>query len=263
MELNGARVLLTGASRGIGAELAPALAAAGADLALVARSRQLLEKVAAETGGTAYPTDLCDRAQAHSLIERVEADGPIDVLVNNAAVDTTKRLATFPTEEIDALLELNLHVPIQLCRQLLPSMLARGRGHVVNVSSMASTFAVPGQSAYVASKAGLSHFSAGLRSEVRGKGIGVTLVEIGPTQTGMMDTLRSYGPAKRAVGRFETLRLSYDLPVDRVVSETVEAIRRDRRHVRLPRRAASFPMMVELPRRLGEILLTGVDHHTD
>lgn len=263
MELNGARVLLTGASRGIGAELARALAAAGADLALVARSREPLEKVAADTGGRAYPADLCDRSASRSLVARVEEDGPIDVLINNAGVDTTGRLATFPPQDIDDLLELNLHVPIQLCRQVLPGMLARGRGHIVNVSSLAGTFAIPGLSVYTASKAGLSHFTAGVRAEVKGKGIGVTLVEIGPAQTEMMDTLRSYAPARRAVGRFETLRLSYDLPVERVVACTVDAITNDRRHLRLPRRAATFPMIVELPRRIGEAILTGVDHHGD
>jgi short-subunit dehydrogenase len=263
MELNGARVLLTGASRGIGAELARALADAGADLALVARSREPLEKVAADTGGRAYPADLTDRQASGSLVERVEADGPIDVLINNAGVDTTARLTTFPAEEVDALLELNLHVPIQLCRQVLPGMLDRGRGHIVNVSSLAGTFAIPGMSVYTASKAGLSHFTAGVRAEVKGKGVGVTLVEIGPTQTEMMDTLRSYGPAKRSVGRFEALRLSYDLPVQRVVHGAVDAIRHDRRYVRLPRRAAAFPMIVEMPRRIGEVILTGVDHHGD
>lgn len=255
--------MVTGASRGIGAELARALAAAGADLALVARSREPLEKLAADTGGTPYVADLTDRSTSHSLIERVEADGPIDVLVNNAGVDTTARLVTFPPEEIDSLLELNLHVPIQLSRQVLSGMLERGRGHIVNVSSLAGTFAIPGLSVYTASKSGLSHFTAGLRAETKGKGVGVTLVEIGPTQTEMMETLRAYGPARRAVGRFEMLRLSYDLPVERVVERTVAAIAGDRRYVRLPRRAAAFPMMVELPRRIGETILTGVDHHRD
>lgn len=263
MELNGSRVLVTGASRGIGAELARSLAAAGAQLALVARTREPLEKLAADTGGMAYVTDLTDRSESRSLIERVEADGPIDVLINNAGVDTTGRLATFPPEDIDSLLELNLHVPIQLCRQVLPGMLQRRRGHVVNVSSLAGTFAIPGLSVYTASKAGLSHFSAGLRAEVKGKGVGVTLVEIGPARTEMMDTLRAYPPARRAVGRFEAMRLSYDLPVERVVACTVDAIEHDRRHLRLPRRAASFPMMVEMPRRIGELILTGVDHHGD
>lgn len=267
MELNGRRVLVTGASRGIGAELAGALADAGAQVALVARSREALEKVAADTGGIAYPTDLCDRAQSHSLIERVEADGPVDVLINNAGVDLTGCFATTAPADIDALLELNVHVPMQLCRHVLPGMLTRGEGHIVNVSSLASTLAAPGLAAYMSSKAALSHFTACLRAETRGlggkgKGIGTTLVEIGPVKTEMIDSLRSYGPAKRSLGRLELLRLSYDLDVDTVVDATLDAVRRNRRHVRLPKRAATFPLLAEAPRRMSEWLLTGVDHHT-
>lgn len=263
MDLRGRRVLVTGASRGIGAELACALADAGADLALVARSPELLASVAADTGGIAYPADLTDRADSHGLIERVEADGPIDVLVNNAGVDTTARLATFPAADIDDLLELNLHVPIQLSRQVLPGMVSRRRGHIVNMSSMAATLVAPGIAAYCASKAGLSHFDAALRAEIRSEGargtVGTTLVEIGPTKTGMVDTLRSYGPTRRSVARLERMRLSYDLDVDRVVRAVVVAIVHDRRHVRLPRRATLFPVLAESTRRLTEVLMTGVD----
>lgn len=267
MELNGARVLITGASRGIGAEMARNLGAAGAQLALVARSREPLEKVAADAGGIAYPTDLTDRAESGTLIERIEADGPVDVLVNNAGVDTTGRLTTFPSQDIDDLLELNLHVPIQLCRQVLPGMVERRRGHIVNLSSMAATLVAPGIAAYCASKAGLSHFDAALRAEIRSEGrngqIGTTLVEIGPTKTGMVDTLRSYGPTRRSVARLEKLQLSYDLDVDRVVGEVVGAIRDDKRHVRLPRRAMAFPIIGETTRRLTSLLMTGVDQRAD
>lgn len=267
MELHGRRVLITGASRGIGAELARGLAAAGAELALVARSREPLEQVAADTGGVAYPTDLTDRSDSGRLIERVEEDGPVDVLINNAGVDTTARLATFPAEDIDDLLELNLHVPIQLCRQVLPGMVERRRGHIVNMSSMAATLVAPGIAAYCASKAGLSHFDAGLRAEIRSEGaaktVGTTLVEIGPTKTGMVDTLRSYGPTRRSVERLEKLQLSYDLEVDRVVDDVIGAIRADKRHVRLPRRAVAFPMLAETTRRITELLMTGVDQRAD
>jgi len=267
MDLQGSRVLVTGASRGIGAEVARSLAAAGAQLALVARSQEALEKVAADTGGLAYTADLTDRDASHTLIERVEADGPIDVLVNNAGVDTTGRLSTFPAGDIDDLIELNLHVPIQLCRSVLPRMLARGRGHIVNVSSSAATLVAPGIGAYCASKAGLSHFNAALRAEIRSEGaagrIGTTLVEIGPVQTGMLDTLRSYGPTRRSLERLEAMRLSYDLEVPRVANAITRAIRRDKRHVRLPRRTALFPILGESTRRMTEALMTGVDQGVD
>ncbi len=267
MEWNGARVLVTGASRGIGAELARAVAAAGAEVALVARSADALEKVAADTGGRPYVADLCDRAESHGLIARVEADGPIDVLVNNAGVDTTGRLTTFPPEWIDDLLELNLHVPIQLSRQVLPGMVQRGRGHIVDISSLAATLVAPGIGAYCASKAGLSHFHAVLRAEIASEGakgrVGTTLVEIGPAQTEMMDMLRSYGPTRRSVERFERLRLSYDLDLDRVVTAIVDGVAHDRRFVRLPRRAALFPVLGGATRRISELLMTGVNQRID
>lgn len=267
MELYGRRVLITGASRGIGAELARSLARAGAQLALVARSREPLEKVAADTGGIAYPTDLTDRAESGTLIARIEADGPVDVLINNAGVDTTGRLSTFPPADIDDMLELNLNVPIQLCRQVLPGMVERRRGHIVDMSSMAATLIAPGIATYCASKAGLSHFHAGLRAEIRSEGaadhIGTTLVEIGPTKTGMVDTLRSYGPTRRSVDRLEKLQLSYDLDVDRVVNEIIDAIREGKGHVRLPRRAMAFPLLGEATRKITSVLMTGVDERVD
>lgn len=255
MDLNGRRVLVTGASRGIGEAVAHKAAAAGADVALVARSAQPLEVLVAELGGTAYPADLLDRQATRGLIARIEADGPVDVLVNNAGVDPTAAYVDFDPDLIDDQLELNLHVPMQLSRQLLPGLLERGTGHIVNVSSMAGTFALPGMAAHAASKAGLSHFTAGLRAEVRGTKVGTTLVEIGPAQTGMMDTLRSHPPAERALGRFEGLKLSYDLSVDRVAEAIVDAVVHGRRHVRLPRWAAAFPILVELPRVIGEWII--------
>lgn len=255
MKLSGTRVLVTGASRGIGAAVARRAAAAGAEVALVARSQQPLELLASELGGKAYAADLLDRAATRGLIARVERDGPVDVLINNAGVDPTAAYVDLAPDLIDDLLELNLHVPMQLSRQLLPGLFARGRGHIVNVSSMAGTFALPGMAAYAASKAGLSHFTAGLRAEVRGSAVGTTLVEIGPVQTGMMDTLRGHPPAKRALMRFERVGLSYDLTVDRVASAIVDGIKTDRRHVRLPRRASAFPILVELPRVIGEWII--------
>src|SRR5438105_3765514 len=89
MELAGRRVLITGASRGIGQALAERFTAAGARVALVARSEGPLKELADRLGGIAYPCDLCEPDQVADLIDRVEADGPVDVLVNNAGVDLT------------------------------------------------------------------------------------------------------------------------------------------------------------------------------
>ena len=135
MKLDGARVLITGASRGIGAQLAETCAARGARVALVARSEESLAKLAADLGGDAYPADLSDSTAIGPLVARVEADGPIDVLVNNAGVDLTGALIELPAEKIEQLLAVNLLAPMLLCRDVMPGMIGRGRGHILNVSS--------------------------------------------------------------------------------------------------------------------------------
>lgn len=259
MKLTARRVVITGASRGIGERLARKFAAAGARVALVARSADAIEKLAADLGGDAYPADLADRAQRDGLIGRIEADGPVDVLVNNAGVDHAGAFLDATSEGIDFLLDVNLHAPMQLSHQVLPGMLERRRGHIVNVSSIAGTITGPGLVMYAASKAGLSHFTAGLRGEYRGSGIGTTLVEVGMVPTEMAANVREYEPLARALGRYEKLRLLVDVEPDDLADAIVTAVRRNRRHVRLPKRALAYPLLTEGPRRLHEVLMTGVD----
>jgi short-subunit dehydrogenase len=264
MLIRGRRIVITGASRGIGAELARALAGRGAELALVARSRSDLEKVAADVGGAhVYAADLSDVDELDDLVGAIEADGAIDALVNNAGVDLAGRLCDTPADRIAQLIAVNLTAPIVLSRAVIPAMLQRGSGHIVNISSLSGTNSLPGIAPYSASKAGLSHFTAGLRAELRGTPITTTLVQIGPVVSEMMDSLRAHGPTRRAVERLGRLQLSYDLPMHVVVDAIVDAIEHNRRHVRLPRRDALFPLLVEAPRRLTEWLLAGVDHQRD
>jgi short-subunit dehydrogenase len=258
MILSGARVVVTGASRGIGAELARACAARGARVALVARSKEHLYKLAADLGGNAYPADLADATAIDSLVGRIEADGPIDVLVNNAGIDLTGALTDLPAEQIAQLIDINLLAPMLLCRAALPGMQARGRGHILNVSSLSGTNALPGVLPYSASKAGLSHFTAGLRAELKGTPITTTLAQIGPVESSMIDSLRAHGPTRRALARLATLQLTYDLEMSTVVDALVAAIETERRHVRLPKRDAMFPILTEAPRRITEWLLVGV-----
>lgn len=256
--LPGARVVVTGASRGLGAALAAQLAQRGARLALVARSEDDLAKLATQTGGDAYPADLADEEAVDQLIPRITTDGPIDVLINNAGLDLTGALTDLAPDRIRELLIVNLLAPMLLCRAVIPTMLAQGHGHIVNVSSLSGTNALPGLAPYSTSKAGLSHFTASLRAELKGTPITTTLAEIGPVESAMMDNLRSHQPTRRALARLEHLHLAADLPMGTVVDAVVDAIERQRRHVRLPRRDALFPMLVEAPRRLTEWLLVGV-----
>jgi len=261
MEISGARVLVTGASRGIGERTARAFASAGARVALVARSEEPLAKLAAELGGDAYPVDLTNPEAVAGLFERVEAHGPVDVLVNNAGIDLVARFVDTDPADIEALYRVNLLAPTELCRQALASMLPRGRGHLVNVSSLAGVAAVPGLVPYSASKAGLSQLTAALRAETKGAGIGTTLVELGPVATGMLDHVHSYGPTERSFARGARIGVIVDVDPDVVARAIVEAVRHDRRHVRLPRRSSLLMMIGEVPRRLTELMLIGVDHH--
>jgi short-subunit dehydrogenase len=263
VELRGRRVLVTGASRGIGRSLAYAFAEEGARVALVARSADAIAKLAADTGGDAYPADLCDRAATGPLLGVVEADGPVDVLVNNAGIDATGRYADMSRDDLDALVQINLLAPMHLCRDAARRMVARGHGHIVNVSSLAAMIPFPGLTAYGASKAGLSRFTAGLRGELRGSGVGTTLVELGGVRTGMVEHTRAYAPTQRSWARVERLALSVDLEPAMVARHVVRAVRRGRPHVWLPRRAGLYPLLAQAPWHITDALLVGVDRHTD
>jgi len=260
MELAGKRVLITGASRGIGHALAERFAAAGARVALVARSEAALKELADRLGGTAYPCDLCDPEQVAGLIGRIEADGPIDVLVNNAGVDKAGFITDVAATDIETLYRVNLITPVELCRQVIPGMLERGRGHIVVMSSMAGVGPYPGYTMYASSKAALNHFTACLRADLKGKPVGTTLVEVAfvvPTE--MAENVKANPGIRKAAERFYTLHTLVDVPMAKLTGAVVDAVRRDRRHVRLPRRLAPLSLIGEAPRRSVEMLLTGVD----
>ncbi|MDX6199452.1 MAG: uncharacterized protein QOJ79_2603 [Actinomycetota bacterium] len=251
MQLQGRRVLVTGGSRGIGAALARGLRDRGARPALVARPSAELSAVAAETGGDAYPCDLAELSRLPSLVEQVEADGPVDVLINNAGVSHVGWFLDRTPAEIDQILTVNLLAPVHLCRQLLPRMLERGRGHVVNISSMAGVIAPPGLASYSASKAGLSHFTAGLRADLRDTPLCFTTVHLGSVSTDMDEEARAYGPmrqlAEKSGGRDITA-----MPV--FVAAVLDAIESGRAEVRVPAMMAPLAMAAELPRKVGRLV---------
>jgi short-subunit dehydrogenase len=261
MELRGKRVLITGASRGIGESLAYAFAGAGATVALVARTKDALQTLAAELDGTAHSADLSDPTQVSTLFNQVEDEaGPIEILVNNAGIGTPADFAIASNDHLRQITEVNYLAPAELCRQAIPRMLERGGGHIVNVSSMADCGVMPGLVAYSASKAALSHFTAGLRADLRGLSIGTTLVELGPIATDMLAEVEDYEPTAEAFQRFYQMRLMVDVPREKVANKVVEAVQKGRRYVRVPKRAALFPILNEAPRRITEVMLTGVRH---
>jgi short-subunit dehydrogenase len=262
MDLAGAHVVVTGASRGIGRQLVDVLAAKGARLAVVARNGDALDLFVKQYGDeqiAAFPCDLGDPAAIAGLIGRIESDhGPIDVLVNNAGLAHTGAFVDMTAAELRAVIDVNLIATAELCRQVLPSMVARRRGHVVNVSSIGGSLASAGVIAYCATKAGVNQFTAGLRAELKGRRVGTTLVEIGPVATEMMDHLRDYAPTAASVRRLERAGLSPELDPTDVAIAMVGAIESGRRHVRLPKRQAPMSMLAEAPRRISEIITLGL-----
>jgi uncharacterized protein len=261
MDVNGARILITGASRGIGKTIAERLANSGARVALVARNAEQLTQLAEQLNGTAHPCDLADPKQVDGLIERVEreAGGPIDVLINNAGLDEIGLLTDKSAEDSLRIHQVNLLTPIELCRQVIPGMTARGKGQLVNVTSSAACGAFSGMSLYASTKAGLANFTRVLRFELKGLPLTVTDVAIGPVPTEMLVNIgNEFSPARRSFARLRHLQLMPNTTTDRVADAVIDAIRTESKHVRLPRRSAIYPAMADFPQRLVQLTLIGI-----
>jgi short-subunit dehydrogenase len=181
-DLAGRTALITGASRSVGRSIAEALAAERMNVVVAARSRTELDAVAEQLrarGVKALPVaaDVGDPDGWQALVETATAElGAIDVLVNNAAIEVPLAFDQLTTDDISQVVEVDLVAPMVLTRLVLPAMLQRGRGHIVNVASMEGKFAIPYNAPYVASKAGLIAFTRGLRIEVQKSGVGVSVV---------------------------------------------------------------------------------------
>lgn len=185
-DLKGATAIVTGSSRGIGPYIATALAERGARVALVARSRTELEAVARELNEAgheilAITADVTSAKERHAIVETVERElGPIDVLVNNAGGDPQRQFHNLSEHEIEAVLDLNLTSAVILSRLVLPGMLARERGHIVSISSMAGRVSFPYAEAYAAAKDGLIGFTRVLRGDYRRCGVSGSALILGP-----------------------------------------------------------------------------------
>ena len=176
LRLAGARVLLTGASGGLGTALARRLAAERCELILTGRRVDALEALAAELGARALIADLAEREALERLLD---ATGEVDVLIANAALPGSGRLVALAPTDIDRALEVNLRAPIALAHMLVPAMVERGSGHVVFIGSLSGKAASGGASIYSATKAGLRAFALSLRTELAAAGVGVSLVAPG------------------------------------------------------------------------------------
>jgi len=260
VDLRGKNVVITGGSQGIGEHMARDFAAKGANVLVVARSEDKLAAVAERVGGSYLVADLGTAGGVDGLVDAcVERLGSIDVWVNNAGLETSDGFADTDRDVIRAVARLNLETPMMLTRDVLDHMLPRGSGHIVQVSSQAGVVQFPGFTAYCGTKAGLTNFTESLRLELKGCGIGLTIIAPGPVATDMWDRADYDGSyLEPALKRF---RLLQQLPIirpEKISAKTVAAVERGRRSVRLPRRAAMYHMLNNLPRRVVELGLTGV-----
>jgi short-subunit dehydrogenase len=173
MDLRGAKVLLTGATGGIGQALAAALAGRAGEMVLTGRRTDLLEPLAQQLGGRAIPADLTDR---HAIEDLLNAAGEIDVLVANAALPATGLLADYCIDEIDRALDVNLRAPIVMAKLVAQRMAARRHGHLVFISSLSGKIASGQASIYNATKFGMRGFALALREDMRPHNVGVSTV---------------------------------------------------------------------------------------
>jgi short-subunit dehydrogenase len=255
--LNQKVALVTGASAGIGARIARTLADSGMNLVLAARSPDKLEQVRDElieqchVKAIAVPTDVSVPSSLQALVDTTLATfGRIDVLVNNAGVEAFRHFHELDPDELRATVDVNLTGAMLLTRLVVPHMLDRHWGHIVNMASTAGKYGPPYGAVYGATKAGLVAFTQSLRVEYRGRGIRASVICPGFTEEGGI-----YEEIKADIGR-GTPRVIGATTVDAVARATLRAIRKDQPEVIVndpPVRpflvaAAMFP-------RLGEWLL--------
>lgn len=230
MNLQGTRVLLTGAAGGIGSALAEQLVQGGASLALIGRTEDelhgLTERLRA-TGGTVYAAgaDLLDpAARADAVGEMRDLLAGVDLLINCAGLLSFRPFAEEDPVVLERIVQLNLVAPMMLVRLLLPEMLARGNGRIVNVGSTFGSIGFAWFAAYSASKFGLRGFSESLRRELEGSGVGVTYVAPRAVRTSL-----NTGAVYRMA---EATKMNMDEPA-KVAAAIVTAIEKDAKDVYL------------------------------
>ena len=181
--------LVTGASAGLGAEFARQCARRGDEIILVARRRERLETLAREVGKAhVFAADLATPGAAAKLVGEVEALGfDIETLINNAGFGLAGRFAALAPERQAEMIDLNVRALTELCRLVLPGMIERRRGFLLNVASTAAFQAGPNMAVYYASKAYVLSLTEALHQETKGSGVHVTALCPGPTATEFFD----------------------------------------------------------------------------
>lgn len=203
----GKHVMITGASSGLGEAMARHYATQGYTITLAARRQALLEELAGSLDVETFvrPSDLSDLSQCEALISDAEAAlGPVDVLINNAGVQYVEPTVGVTPERGERLLTIDLLAPLRLIHHVLPGMIERGEGHIINVASMAGLIFTPGMCHYNAAKAGLAAASESLRAEIRGSGVHVLTVYPGPVASDMEAAAREQFETSSIVDKLPT-----------------------------------------------------------
>lgn len=243
----GTRVLITGASRGIGAALARRLAERGCVLGLVARGEarlhELIQGLPGE-GHRALPADVADR---ESIRAAVAAFGDVDVVVANAGVADYGPWLDLDEELEERMTRINWLGTLYTVRAALPGMVERGRGHVVVISSGAALRTFPGAAVYGATKAAQRGFAEGLWHDLDGTGVGVTVVYPGEIETNLHDHQPEKLPTWRKGG--------HEADVDECAAAIVEGVEQDKRGVYFPREVRLLQTVHGIAPRFADLML--------
>lgn len=236
MQIEGRIALITGASFGIGAATARAMARAGARVVLLARTESALEQVAGAiraAGGTAwaYPVDLADPEAVERVAAAIRAEvGVPDLIINNAGAGRWLAIEETSPAEAMSMMAVPYFAAFYVTRAFLPAMLARRSGRIVNVNSPASLVAWPGAVAYTAARWALRGFTEALRADLRGTGVSVSAVVPGKVSS----TYFAHNPGVEQ--RFPGLaRLLPTLSPEQMAARIVQGVRRDERAIIAPR----------------------------
>jgi short-subunit dehydrogenase len=245
VELRSKTALLTGATGGLGRAIASALAARGTTLVLSSRKPDELAGLAASLPGSGHRSLVADLAEEGAALRLLDEAGELDVLIANAGLPASGRLESLTQEQLGRALRVNLESPLRMARELIPSMLERGSGHLVFMSSISGQAATARASVYAATKFGLRGFAFCLRDDLRKTGVGVSVISPGLIRdAGMYAESGAKPPPGVGMGTPE-----------QVGAAVVKAIERDRREITVAplRQRALARIAINAPELSGRV----------
>jgi short-subunit dehydrogenase len=243
----GTRVLVTGASRGIGEAIARAFAKRGATLGLVARKQEPLDELAGQLDGEGHVALVADVSEEDSVAEAIREFGDIDVVVANAGITHYRPFAQLPLDEARHMNDVNWLGTIYTVWAALPGMIERGSGHIVVVSSGGGVRGFPSAAVYNGTKAAQRGFAEALRHELAGTGVSVTTVYPGEIATSLHDHELDHMP--------EWYRMDRRAPAGPLGEQVVEAVEHDQRELFYPPLVRMLRVANGISPRLGDLVL--------